>query len=129
MGIYLRAVRARVDSAGCAGHPADVSKVPQPLLGPASPGCSVRRGQARRRQEALTAMAKVVTAQDAARAIVCLEFCPDHPQYLILPWFGMRACCLHALLEKAEGDPERASEILAEARKLRDATGVTRLRR
>lgn len=40
-----------------------------------------------------------VTLEEAARILPALSRCPDHPQWITLPLFGVRTCCLLAVVE------------------------------
>jgi len=40
------------------------------------------------------------TVQEVGQVITAIQRCPKHPNFIILPWFSLRACCLYEALEQ-----------------------------
>lgn len=43
--------------------------------------------------------------------------CPEHPSWVVVPWFGFRACCLYAALERireTDQDPKMIASLALE---------------
>jgi hypothetical protein len=41
-----------------------------------------------------------ITLEEAARLLPNLQRCPVHPQFVVMPFFGLFPCCLYAALER-----------------------------
>lgn len=54
-----------------------------------------------------------LTVQEVANVLPAFGRCPHHPQYVILPWYSFRACCLYEALQRirdGEEDPRAIAE-------------------
>lgn len=64
------------------------------------------------------------SVQQIANLIPAVQRCPKHNEYLLLPWFGMFACCLYETLQQiAETNEGSAGAIAREA--IRPTEGIS----
>lgn len=53
------------------------------------------------------------TVQEVASIITAVQRCPRHPQFIILPWFGLGACCLYETLQQIGAMSDGAAAAIA----------------
>lgn len=55
------------------------------------------------------------TVGEVSPILPAIQRCPRHPQFIILPWYGLRACCLYETLQQIAAGEGSGAAIAREA--------------
>lgn len=69
-------------------------------------------------------MSKPIALEEAAGILPNLTRCPRHPQYVVLPFYGLYPCCLYEALEQIRDDNPHGSEARVAERAIAPPQGV-----